>query len=356
MMKLAFLCHDHPAFLNQAEPLLRIRDKLMARGISLTYFKSPSVGGRPERFWPKCSVQEESSRRNQAAKVVDRLLDTGPDMVLAHHRAVLPELLRSGVPLVVMEHTDGPSLEWSRYFIELPQVVGIIKGTVFTDLSNYNAPCCEGMFHGTLMNDLGLPEAKPIKTVKDLSKIELGYSFGAFHGNRRFLSQVVAEDRPIEISFVGGVVYPRSRLVSRHRKKALVAVGQLPNSYSKDGGLSQREYDQILQRSMTCLSPFGYGACYRSFESLYAGSVCIQPDNTYVKSWPNVYLPGETYIQCEADFADLEEKVNHVVSRWKGFFDWRRRNRQLLIDHYWNDDVLAQHMMEIFTRCFQRCA
>lgn len=354
-MKLAFLCHDHPAFLNQAKPLLRVQDRLRDRGVALSVFKGPSNGGRPERFWPNCSVQEESLRRQRVNQVIEQLLQTRPDMVLVHHRAIQPSLLRSGVPLVVMEHTDGPSLEWSRYFIELPQVVGVIKGTVFTDESYYNAPCCEGMFHGTLMNDLALPEVKPVKDAEDLGKVELGYSFGAFHSNRRFLAQEPAEDRPIDVSFVGGVAYPRSKLVSRHRQKALNAVRQLRNSYAKDGGVPQQEYDQVLQRSKTCLSPFGYGACYRSFESLYAGCVCIQPNNTYVKSWPNVYLPGETYVQCEVDFSDLDEKVNYVVRHWEEFAEWRRRNRQLLLDHYWNDDALTEHMIGIFERCFQRC-
>ena len=61
-------------------------------------------------------------------------------------------------------------------------------------------------------------------------------------------------------------------------------------------------------------SPFGLGEiCYRDFEILFSGCLMIKPDMKHIKTWPNIYIPMETYIPCRWDFSDLEEKVRWAL-------------------------------------------
>ena len=56
--------------------------------------------------------------------------------------------------------------------------------------------------------------------------------------------------------------------------------------------------------------PFSLGGiCYRDFEILYPGYLMAKPEMQHIKTWPNIYIPMETYIPCRWDFSDLEEKV-----------------------------------------------
>lgn len=350
-MKLGFLCHDRWQN-SQAEPILRVADELKDRDVEVRLFACPSNQNIPEAFWPHTSEEFESHRRS----IISRLGEEAArecDMLLIHHRAIQPSHLRLGAPIVILEHTDAASLEWSKYFIHLPQIVGVIKGTVFTDRNLYNAACCEGMYHGTLMNDYNLPVKNPKFLLDDshLDKIELGYSFGCFPANSRFLAREIDGNREINVSFVGSTNYPRSKLVTSHRQRCWNVCNSIGFVASK---LSRQDFDDIMYKSKACLSPYGYGACYRSFEAMYAGTIAIQPDSSYVESWPNVYVEGETYFRCRSDFEDAQSIVNDIVSRWGSLTSLREKNRNTLIDSYWNQDVLANHLSGIFHRCLDR--
>ena len=39
----------------------------------------------------------------------------------------------------------------------------------------------------------------------------------------------------------------------------------------------------------------------------------IKPDMKHIKTWPNIYIPMDTYIPCRWDFSDLEEKVRWAL-------------------------------------------
>ena len=72
---------------------------------------------------------------------------------------------------------------------------------------------------------------------------------------------------------------------------------------------------QELQRSTACFSPFGYGElCWRDIEAIAAGAVLIKPDMSHLRTEPNLYRDGETYIACRWDFADLSDKVSEILA------------------------------------------
>ena len=77
-----------------------------------------------------------------------------------------------------------------------------------------------------------------------------------------------------------------------------------------------RRYFADMGRSRITFSPFGWGElCFRDFEAVRAGSLLLKPDMSHLETWPDIYLPGETYISVAWDGSDLEEKIAYYLDR-----------------------------------------
>lgn len=86
-------------------------------------------------------------------------------------------------------------------------------------------------------------------------------------------------------------------------------------------GIGRRVFMEELHRSKICFSPFGFGeVCWRDVEAIAAGAVLIKPDMSHLRTEPELFRDGETYIACRWDFADLEDKVFDLLAD-----DTRRR-------------------------------
>jgi hypothetical protein len=100
------------------------------------------------------------------------------------------------------------------------------------------------------------------------------------------------------------------------RRHASRVVGELSGLRVVQGtGVSRRIFMDELRRSKACFSPFGYGEiCWRDIEAFAAGAVLIKPDMSHLRTEPDLYRDGETYVACRWDFGDLAEKTNYVLS------------------------------------------
>jgi hypothetical protein len=80
-------------------------------------------------------------------------------------------------------------------------------------------------------------------------------------------------------------------------------------------GVGQKVFRQELERSKICFSPFGYGElCWRDIEAFAAGAVLLKPDMSHLKTEPDLYRDGETYVSIRWDFSDLAEKVTAILA------------------------------------------
>lgn len=71
-----------------------------------------------------------------------------------------------------------------------------------------------------------------------------------------------------------------------------------------------RRYRADMERSLTTFSPFGWGElCFRDFEAIRAGSLLIKPDMSHLETWPDIFIPGETYVPIRWDGSDLEDTI-----------------------------------------------
>ena len=77
------------------------------------------------------------------------------------------------------------------------------------------------------------------------------------------------------------------------------------------------EYIKNLMDSKISLSPFGMGEiCFRDFECMHYGTIMLKPNQDLVKTIPDIYEPGKTYIDVKYDWSDLEEKIDYVLSNF----------------------------------------
>ena len=73
-------------------------------------------------------------------------------------------------------------------------------------------------------------------------------------------------------------------------------------------------YFADMQHSKVTFSPFGWGElCFRDFEAIRAGSVLVKPDMGHLETWPNIFVPGETYVPVRWDGADLADTIAHYL-------------------------------------------
>jgi hypothetical protein len=81
------------------------------------------------------------------------------------------------------------------------------------------------------------------------------------------------------------------------------------------GLVSQDRYYRELSGSKMVISPFGWGeVCFRDFEAIISGALLLKPDMSHMKTWPDVYIPYETYVPLDWDGGDIKEKASHYLA------------------------------------------
>lgn len=77
----------------------------------------------------------------------------------------------------------------------------------------------------------------------------------------------------------------------------------------------QSQYYEEMLSSKLCVSPFGYGEiCWRDFETILCGAVLVKPDMSHIETYPNIFVPGETYLPVRWDLSDLPETCEAVLA------------------------------------------
>lgn len=121
--------------------------------------------------------------------------------------------------------------------------------------------------------------------------------------------------RKYDLSYRGSRSYTPT--VSFQREKVFEMVGArsdlcFPGS---DHIINHRCYMQQLAESRCVVSPFGWGEiCWRDAECWISGCTLIKPDMSHLSTWPDYFIPHETYVPFSWDFADFGEILSGVRS------------------------------------------
>ena len=113
--------------------------------------------------------------------------------------------------------------------------------------------------------------------------------------------------------------------------------------------LPYEEYIRNLWDSKISFSPFGMGEiCFRDFECMQYGTIFLKPNQDVVKTIPNIYVAGETYIDVAYDWSNLEERIDYVLSNFNTVNEMINTNvREKFMDGY-DYNKLCLHWYNIF--------
>ncbi len=112
-------------------------------------------------------------------------------------------------------------------------------------------------------------------------------------------------------------VHARMGLISRpsityQRKLILGKIEGNPDFLT--GSVSQSRFNRETAHSKIVLSPFGWGElCLRDFETVRSGALLLKPDMSHLETWPDIFLPGETYEPFGWDADDLAERARELL-------------------------------------------
>ncbi|GFE70026.1 glycosyltransferase [Chroococcus sp. FPU101] len=107
-----------------------------------------------------------------------------------------------------------------------------------------------------------------------------------------------------------------------YRQTALEAIKPLDSDYkvvfsgrTEESLVSRRQYLQEIKKSRIVFSPFGWGeTCWRDFEAICYDCLLIKPSMSHIKTEPNIFVEGKTYVPVKWDFSDLEEKCRYFLN------------------------------------------
>jgi hypothetical protein len=110
--------------------------------------------------------------------------------------------------------------------------------------------------------------------------------------------------------------------------------------------LPRKDFEAAMASSRIMPSPFGWGEIgVRDFEAILYGAVLLKPQMSHMRTWPDVFVEGETYEAVSWDFTDLEAKI-------AGLLDDDRKQAELVSNaqQAYADSVSPQGMEAFCTR------
>lgn len=133
------------------------------------------------------------------------------------------------------------------------------------------------------------------------------------HLSRRDIPQLAQRNLDV-FTRLGSRGSPWYAAMRQHANAAIDRIGGI--TISQHGHLGIRPYMKELRQARLCFSPFGYGElCWRDIEAMVEGSVLIKPNMDHLRTDPDLFISGETYLPVRWDFSDLEEVVKTALEK-----------------------------------------
>jgi len=137
---------------------------------------------------------------------------------------------------------------------------------------------------------------------------------------------------------------------TRHRQGALDKLKTLTSKYNVE--MEKRdlsEYYNITHNSKICLSPFGMGEIgEKDYEAMMLGTIILKPFCDRVDSYPKMMIEDETYIPCEHDWSDLEEKIDYILTNFKELNEKIVTNcRKYYIENFTHESI-GKYLYDMF--------
>lgn len=123
------------------------------------------------------------------------------------------------------------------------------------------------------------------------------------------------------------------------------------NSMFLVGTIPKKVYDQEIRNVQAVLSPFGWGEiCFRDFEAILNGSVLIKPNMDHIETWPNIFLPSETYIPINWDGTDLLDNTKSILEDSKNCIELTSNAWEIFHNAYQQLDLKVVDVINEFNK------
>lgn len=102
----------------------------------------------------------------------------------------------------------------------------------------------------------------------------------------------------------------------RMRQESLGALNDAPGIHvTATARVPWPAFMDELRSARLCFSCFGFGElCWRDSEAQAAGTVLVKQDMSHLRTRPDIYEPGETYVPVRWDFADLPDVIAGLLA------------------------------------------
>jgi len=232
--------------------------------------------------------------------------------------ARLRKLFPLPVKIIYFDGDDDSCIQWGG------DVLGMVdlyfKKHMFSDMSWYrkqftgknNLTDYVSRIHGLSFVDDLIPHSCPVQE-SQLGKIALGYNIGMDSKIVRLFRETrpaSPSEKTVDVMCRAACkpdlwIYPLRGPIA----DALAPLAsQGYNVLVPNQRVDQQGYYHEMRSSRICVSPFGYGElCWRDFEAVLMGSLLVKPDMSHIRTEPNIFIPGETYVPVRWDFSDLAE-------------------------------------------------
>ena len=221
----------------------------------------------------------------------------------------------------------------------LPYVSAYYKPQVLRDINEYLNPHYGNRIYTNFVNvNYGVVDKKPsvssiVKKPADINKIRLSWNSG--FSNYSFVGKYLNDAyRKVPLSCI--LRYPTvfyspylkrtndisCRINTRYERDTVawfrkMAIEILSNKI-KTNRLKSFQYYNELTNSKITISPFAWGEInYKDYESFIYGALLMKPDMSHLKTWPNYYIDGETYLSYKWDCSDLLDVVEDALLNYK---------------------------------------
>ena len=233
---------------------------------------------------------------------------------------------------------DTTDSTWCTQFEALPFVDKFLKSQLFADRNKYLerfrtgrifTDCFDSLYNsGEETFEYSLPEKE------FLSKIDVSWNtcfenytasrFGIVSRIKQFLRPLAPSltTGKFKIDFISPEKYRNMKVSCRtglsHSRPSVVAhrraIGEIMKEMGVEcGKISLPEYFHELENSQIGIGPFGVGEItLRDYEIIICGAALLKPDLGHLQTWPELFVPGKTYIPFKWDLSDLKDKIKSL--------------------------------------------
>ncbi|WP_051189374.1 hypothetical protein [Daejeonella oryzae] len=159
--------------------------------------------------------------------------------------------------------------------------------------------------------------------------------------------------RNLDVAFRGTTAYKNNIEVSLQRNKIITILNDIDLKIAQGRRITKAKYFKELQSAKISLSPFGFGEiCYRDFETFIAGAILVKPSLDHLTTYPNVFIPNETYIPVSWDLTDLQEKIEDISINYNQYKDIARNGQNRFKTLLNNSEYFVEAINRILDRTF----